>query len=312
MVIGNCLKCLKAGAKKQCSECQLVSYCSRKCQLAHWKKHKHICCKNVNGTKLLNTQERDRMASKIFLLHEEQDHDQIISHAKYLEQLLLQGELLYIDRVLKAFSFAYHRGNELNPSDDNLHGFLKVDGRRTVILGALNKFDEQGSVLVSVAFAYYRRHSATYALEFFEKARQSCLKSYSIDNEVESAIGLGIISLEYGIANSMGDASWESGIAILRSAAFAASLISDRFHLRELFAMRTLVEYLLRKEDTLQEAKERLFIYGCLANSVSVQSTFFSTNEVHSYLLTAKMHAVIHIHNRIAMLVASFQSMLVL
>ena len=29
---------------KRCSGCETVKYCSKKCQQAHWKDHKSICC----------------------------------------------------------------------------------------------------------------------------------------------------------------------------------------------------------------------------------------------------------------------------
>ena len=32
-------------AKKVCTGCQVVHYCSRACQLAHWKVHKELCKK---------------------------------------------------------------------------------------------------------------------------------------------------------------------------------------------------------------------------------------------------------------------------
>ena len=30
-------------AMKACGRCRLVAYCSRECQVAHWKKHKGSC-----------------------------------------------------------------------------------------------------------------------------------------------------------------------------------------------------------------------------------------------------------------------------
>ena len=43
-----CAGCSGAGASKTCSACSEVKYCSRDCQVAHWKHHKRSCSrKNV-------------------------------------------------------------------------------------------------------------------------------------------------------------------------------------------------------------------------------------------------------------------------
>ena len=47
-----CFKCGKSGKLSRCSKCHTAAYCSRECQLAHWKKgpgggHKH-CCVGMN------------------------------------------------------------------------------------------------------------------------------------------------------------------------------------------------------------------------------------------------------------------------
>ena len=48
-----CSNCSKRGAEtdlKRCSECKLVKYCSRNCQVAHWPMHK-LGCKSLQGLK---------------------------------------------------------------------------------------------------------------------------------------------------------------------------------------------------------------------------------------------------------------------
>ena len=37
-----CISCSKQ-ANSQCSRCHEVRYCSRECQMSHWKEHKSIC-----------------------------------------------------------------------------------------------------------------------------------------------------------------------------------------------------------------------------------------------------------------------------
>ena len=37
-----CILCSKE-AKSQCSRCHKVRYCSRECQMDHWKEHKSLC-----------------------------------------------------------------------------------------------------------------------------------------------------------------------------------------------------------------------------------------------------------------------------
>jgi len=44
-------ECDNVGGAKNCTRCQAVKYCSRKCQTAHWKKHKKYCNKNPSPFK---------------------------------------------------------------------------------------------------------------------------------------------------------------------------------------------------------------------------------------------------------------------
>jgi len=38
-----CGNCNKVGQVKKCGRCELVAYCDKECQTAHWKVHKRIC-----------------------------------------------------------------------------------------------------------------------------------------------------------------------------------------------------------------------------------------------------------------------------
>uniref|UniRef100_A0A383VVR0 MYND-type domain-containing protein n=1 Tax=Tetradesmus obliquus TaxID=3088 RepID=A0A383VVR0_TETOB len=44
-------KQLAGGTGTRCSTCQAVFYCSRECQLAHWKQHKRLCKQLSGGRK---------------------------------------------------------------------------------------------------------------------------------------------------------------------------------------------------------------------------------------------------------------------
>jgi len=48
----DCVFCGASGARQKCANCLIVYYCSRECQVAHWKVHKVICkemCKEFAG-----------------------------------------------------------------------------------------------------------------------------------------------------------------------------------------------------------------------------------------------------------------------
>lgn len=38
-----CVHCFQPAPTKKCGQCKCTYYCNSSCQLAHWKKHKHIC-----------------------------------------------------------------------------------------------------------------------------------------------------------------------------------------------------------------------------------------------------------------------------
>ena len=42
-------KCQPVGVKKFCSACDRVCYCSKECQMSHWKQHKRVCKAIQNG-----------------------------------------------------------------------------------------------------------------------------------------------------------------------------------------------------------------------------------------------------------------------
>lgn len=42
-----CVVCQSTPAKNRCSRCHSERYCSRKCQLKHWPKHKGICSQRM-------------------------------------------------------------------------------------------------------------------------------------------------------------------------------------------------------------------------------------------------------------------------
>ena len=47
-----CFSCYKKIQKTNyCSRCRCASYCDRKCQKSHWKKHKKFCIKRKKGDK---------------------------------------------------------------------------------------------------------------------------------------------------------------------------------------------------------------------------------------------------------------------
>ena len=41
----DCILCGASGSTKKCSSCKTAYYCSRDCQMAHWKTHKEFCKK---------------------------------------------------------------------------------------------------------------------------------------------------------------------------------------------------------------------------------------------------------------------------
>lgn len=45
---------MERSATKCCTRCRQVNYCSRQCQVAHWKKHRHLCDKYVATMQLRN------------------------------------------------------------------------------------------------------------------------------------------------------------------------------------------------------------------------------------------------------------------
>lgn len=49
-----CAKCRKVGDLRTCARCESQQYCSRECQMAHWKEHKKICNENA-ATNLSNS-----------------------------------------------------------------------------------------------------------------------------------------------------------------------------------------------------------------------------------------------------------------
>ena len=62
-----CVNCGRKGVSlKECSKCQSVHYCSRKCQRTHWMKHKQLC----SAIKYLSNQEkRDTSDSAMYVSH---------------------------------------------------------------------------------------------------------------------------------------------------------------------------------------------------------------------------------------------------
>jgi len=46
-----CGQCGKEEDLQNCSRCKVIAYCSRECQLAHWKQHKLVCKKSSPGSK---------------------------------------------------------------------------------------------------------------------------------------------------------------------------------------------------------------------------------------------------------------------
>ena len=47
-----CLECGKEGGLKRCAKCREACYCSRECQVAHWRVHKKACGKGLRKDKM--------------------------------------------------------------------------------------------------------------------------------------------------------------------------------------------------------------------------------------------------------------------
>ena len=283
-----CAKCAKPNAKKQCCECKVVVYCSKRCQLEHWKEHKGSCC--TQGGKLLDKKALDKIAYKLIKLQDEKQWTKIISQVKYLEQLLLEGDHVYYEKILDLFSTAYHHLNSINKDKNHVTAFIRLDMRRANNFGILRQFEKQGILLVRIGFACYNSNRHSDAVSCFEKAHTMCQHSHSLSVEVESMVGLAIMCLEKGMVTSVAGNEREDGLNILRSATFAAGLITDNTYKEQFFAQRNLLIYLLAKDDTLEEAEQYLKEFSVRAYEMSAHLNILTVAELHTDLLTAQLH----------------------
>jgi hypothetical protein len=262
-------------------------YCSRDCQFEDWKAHKKSCVKT--GEKLLDRTSLLKMSNAIFRAEQECDWDFIAKHDKYIDQLLMPKKQEYHQKLLKTFAFAYN--NLISDRHEAAHtmAVIQINLRRVLLFTSLNAYWQVGVLLNLIGFSSYECGNFEQSLDCFEKARVACYKAPSVGVECDSMIGLALICLARGVPTSIAGGDRNDGLDMLRSANFAADLVTDDQNKQKLHSLRQLLFWVLRYADTFDEAVTLCDEYHLLATQTSIAMKKLSKSEVNSYVAKARI-----------------------
>ena len=295
MQSSSCALCAKpCVVKQQCSTCKNTMYCGRECQVADWKQHKKRCVKPSEP--LLKPLQRSMMRRHVFKLEEDEAWGEIMSHYKYIDQLVMDKEPMHLQTILNVFARAYCNFPDKTPNAEHATALIDIYMRRARSLksdfesSSLLTVGFEASTLVTAGFACISSTRYKMALYCFEQARVALTKCFLLKVEVESMVGLAIVCLEKHFVTSVAGGTRDDGLNMLRSAVFASTLIEDKARVEELYAYRSLLHYLVKDEDTLDEALEQAVVFRALALQTSIDLEKFSVSVVHAYMVIARVY----------------------
>ncbi|KAJ6619787.1 hypothetical protein B0H10DRAFT_1876702 [Mycena sp. CBHHK59/15] len=145
---GNCNKPPLTGDKPfaKCGKCKITHYCSRQCQIAHWKEHKPICKERVATAALLEKQKEaarlsgKRFVSPLVLQTWYRSNSDAIEYAAFHVLELYKGRAASLQPThIAAFTV---RVNEATPEDPELVRFLDVFAAPFSTFAQLTKMSE--------------------------------------------------------------------------------------------------------------------------------------------------------------------------
>ena len=240
----------------------------------------------------------------------ESEWEEIISHDKYIDQLLMDREIVDEGRIIDIFGTAYRNLIDKSPTgkyanglindttEKYVNGLINIDLRRARLFKSLNAWGCEANTFVEIGFACIGIDRFKLARACFEKARMVSTRSFLLKAEVESMVGLAIVCLETGVATSVAGATRHDGLNMLRSAICASTLITDKSRVQQLYAHRSLLHYLLQSEDTLDEALEEAAIFHALASQTSIDLDELIVTEVHAYIIMARVYHLQYNHEK--------------
>ena len=264
-------------APKRCSICKQIPYCGAECQKAGWKRHKKTCEPPLP---------LGEVREKVHEATHSHDWRGVLKWEGRMEELMEGRPDAYRDWTLNSFGKAHDSGYRSTGKNDHALAFIRLGQRRVELLGTLERFRHQSTVLCSIAqqcIVLGRRQEAT---TYFQRSRDLGAQHGFFSAESQACLGLGRLALREG--------RHEEGLALLRNALVASTLTESDESIHELNALRYLINSLFDTNgiDELEPLIPR-HREAAAAQSQKIGRPKIGSAEVQSLCFSARLHEVL-------------------
>jgi hypothetical protein len=281
----SCSFCGKTGvAFKRCSVCKEAEYCGVACQKAGWKQHKKTCAPPLSLNDVPLGQVRDAVEEA----DATSDWRGVLKWEGRMEELMDGQTDDACDGVLEIFSKSHMMGKITTGSNDHILSFVRLQDRRIDLLGKLERFRDQGTVMCACAQVLRTlKGKKQEAVRLFQRARKVGEAHGFFSVECEACHGLGQLSIEGG--------RQEEGVELLQNALAAASLSEDSPSQLEALVCYTLTTALF-KTNSIDELEAIVPCFREAGKAVSQMMQYPSPTEMSSVVASARLHEVMCTH----------------
>ena len=159
----SCTHCGKQGAGfKRCSVCKHACYCGVACQNADWKRHKKTCAPPVPVQDI---------AAKINAANAVGDWRGVLQWEGRMDEMMALQSDDDCSKILQGFSKARQGGFTATGSRDHARSNVGLQERQIPLLGRLQRFRDQGDVIVSLSIMLRTLDRKSEAATWFQRAR---------------------------------------------------------------------------------------------------------------------------------------------
>jgi hypothetical protein len=269
----SCSHCGKKRATlKRCTVCKHAWYCGAACQKAGWKLHKKSC---------LSLEDVFVRVTAASLAEEWRG---LLKWEGRMKEMTEDQPDEVSNTILATFSRAHELGLSATGDTDHALSAIELQKRRVALLGKMERFRDQATVMCSLAYYLASAGKIHEAAGYYQGARDVGVAHGFFSAECNACLGLGQLAMREGRE--------EEGVELLRNALAAAPLNEGDDNDFELVGLGGLTSALFQTH-AIDEVEPLVPRYREAAKAESQRLGYLGFNELQSLYASARLHEVL-------------------